>query len=139
MTNKTKTDIENIYIIEGWKLRKANDDDTNRIEDSRYYKVECDDLVVYDYDKHNARPYIKDLLNRSWVFIEIKLLKILIWICLVFVLFFVLLFVRLPSKAYLTDAIANSTPKTTTSTTQESQMNVPTGGAMNIQDVLLKK
>lgn len=136
---KTKTEIENIYIIEGWKLRKAIEEDTKKIEDSRYYKIECEDLIVYDYDKHNARPYIKDLLNRSWVFLEIKLLKVIIWICLVFVVFFVLLFVRLPSKAYLTESLTNQTPKTTTSTDTQNQMNVPTGWAMNIQDVLLNK
>lgn len=137
--NEIEVTIQNTYIIEGWKLRKAKEEDTKRLKDSRYYHLSCHEVNVFDYDKHNARPYIKDLLNRSNVFLEIKLLKIIIWICLVFTIFFVLLFVRLPSKAYLTETFTNSTPKTTTSTEWQNQMNVPTNGAMNIQDILLNK
>lgn len=58
-------------------------------KNNEYYRIENDNICVIDYDKTKVRPFVKSILNRIWIFPEVRLLK---WSMLMQVIIGVLLF-----------------------------------------------
>ena len=69
-----------IFIRKNWNLVKAKKEDAEFLANNKIYRVACveDWTVLYDFDAYDARPQFKDLLARSWQFLEVKLLYILL-------------------------------------------------------------
>lgn len=78
---------------------------TGKVDDSNYT------YVIIDYDKTKIRPFVKDILNRQEMFIEIKLLyRVLLFIAVIFIsttIFFILS----PGKAFISSTLTGETQK----------------------------
>lgn len=76
-----------IIIRENGEIRYGTETDLKWKND--WYQIESKEmrLLLIDYDQTKIRPYIKDILNRQSTFLEIKLLK---WIIFILVIIYML-------------------------------------------------
>ena len=116
-----------IIIIKDWLI--FDGDPKEILKNNEFYRVENETVCIIDYDKSKVRPYVKSILNRIWIFPEMKLLK---WSMLMQVIIGVLLFlfvvIMSPSEKPLKestkqiiDAISKISVKTQTNITTNSQ------------------
>ena len=116
-----------IIIIKDWLI--FDGDPKEILKNNEFYRVENETVCIIDYEKSKVRPYVKSILNRIWIFPEMKLLK---WSMLMQVIIGVLLFlfvvIMSPSEKPLKestkqiiDAISKISVKTQTNITTNSQ------------------
>lgn len=78
---------------------------TGKVEGSSYT------YVIIDYDKTKIRPFVKDILNRQEMFIEIKLLyRVLLFIGIIF-LSITIFFILSPGKSFISSSLTTETQK----------------------------
>jgi len=99
-----------VYIRDNGNLRKAKIEDKKRLKDIRTFRFKCleDWAFLYDFDVTDARPFLKDLLNRQWQFLEVKLLYWLlaVWVWSLLAIFWI--FTIVPSTSDFTKTIQDS-------------------------------
>jgi hypothetical protein len=89
------------------ELKKANQfyRITGKVDGSNYT------YVIIDYDKTKIRPFVKDILNRQEMFIEIKLLyRVILFIGVIF-LSTSIFFILSPGKAFISSSLTTETQK----------------------------
>ena len=88
---------ETIIIRENGEIRLGTRDDMKGKNEWYVIHSKQDGLILIDYDQTKIRPYIKDILNRQNMFIEIKLLRFVLYALglLFFMIFWILWFVMM--------------------------------------------
>lgn len=90
-----KAPTETIIIRENGEIRIGTAKDLDGKNEWYTLRSKHDGIVLLDYDQTKIRPYIKDILNRQNMFIEIKLLRFVLYALalLFFMIFWILGFV----------------------------------------------
>lgn len=75
---KVETTTHTVLCIKDWALTVWSLDELKK--ENYFYRVysRIDGIELIDYDKTNIVPITKDILNRQWTFLEIKLLRVLL-------------------------------------------------------------
>lgn len=89
-------------VIKDGILVECDEFEANK--DNHFYRVNGafwdTAYTIIDYDKTKIRPFVKDILNRQDMFIEVKMIKTLTIICGAGLILCVLFFFVLPWKSF---------------------------------------
>ena len=74
-----------IFVIKDWLVFRG--DWTELDKKNNFYIIENPEIIVVDYDKSKLRPFVKSILNKLEIIPELKFLKIILGLTIVFFIF----------------------------------------------------
>lgn len=134
-------DIETkkMYVRSNGVIRIPRKEDWLRLRNAKTYRTTCSEdwTIFFDFDADDARPFFKDLLNRQWQFLEVKLLWFILFCLFVWFFLFWLQFFTTPSQTYFEKKFSEI--KINTEAPKPTMWTAPTlipWNSQNVRDIL---